>query len=150
LERDIKFLKMRYIIITIFISLFPSCNGDKISKEDLVGLWKSEEGSSIYLNADGSCFFDNVDCYNIFSRYKNRVIDFSGSWTFNQERKYGGDHSIEIKTNKILIENDTINYSFSLYIKGTGVFENKKPWIIYKYKGDIDNLDIYKFTFTKK
>jgi hypothetical protein len=144
MDRKNTFAAMKYTIyFTIVMSLFlTGCISP--AKEDFSGgIWKADDGATVYLNKDGSAIINQINWLNIVSNGENeKKIDLTGKWEF----------TTDLNNNKIIefSTDDKMNFpynnmGFPFDIKGQGIFENKPPFDLFIYIGDPDEMNRYIF-----
>nr|WP_315203941.1 hypothetical protein [uncultured Flavobacterium sp.] len=128
-----------------------------LKREDLIGTWKSSDGSIIELKKDGSYIAKAIN-YNIFypnKELEKKTFDFTGNWKIinNSEQ----DNKLELNSNATFSDygiNDTYTIDgkvrshkigLSFEISGEGIFENKPPYYLFNWLGDPDDMNKYKF-----
>lgn len=148
------------IMLLTSIAFLSACTNH--NRKDFVGEWRSEIGNSyIYFYEDGTTngrlepevFFDEwIDTSKLQSGYisqrefdqiKNDTIIFdreSSKWNYKKEESTGR-WEIGIWSN--YAKPRSLNTNF--HISGSGVFKTSAPFTIFRYKGDPDEYNLFKF-----
>ncbi len=124
-----------------------------LETKDFVGSWKSDDGACVQLYENGCCKIENINLNKIYFSNKDttQIISSVGTWEINNINNKMG---IVIAFNKVMTFHgkDTTKESkatFNFDIMGSGIFENKPPWILYIWIGDPDEMNKYKFVRIK-
>jgi hypothetical protein len=146
MDRKNTFTAMKYTIyFTIVMSLLlTGCISPE--KEDFNGgVWRADDGATVYLNDDGSAIINQINWSNIVSGGENKknVIDLTGKWEFTTA--FNNLKVIEFCTDHLGSFEMNGFYCFSFDIKGRGIFENKQPFDLFIYIGDPDERNRYIF-----
>jgi hypothetical protein len=107
-------------------------------REEFTGKWVSEDKAMIILNEDSTCILQNIDPVKIWdsdSATKGK-INGAGKWKFSPPDKWSGHYCIYVDSNK---------GSFPLYVMGIGHTGYFRPWKLFNFIGDPDNMDLYEF-----
>ena len=93
----------------------------------------------IILNEDSTCILQNVDAIKIWgdrNDFEIKKINSAGKWKFvSPGRLYHSYH--------IYIDYDKGH--FPLFIMGTGMTGYFRPWKLFDYIGDPDDMNLYEF-----
>jgi hypothetical protein len=112
--------------------------------EDLVGQWESKMNEVLILYADSTFEAKNI----VMSDYDAKLL-FNDS----SETRIGGNGTWGIYKNKLQLRysifikgNETIEkrYGFTTSVIGSGLLENRLPWRIVSWMGDVDEYDVFK------
>lgn len=138
-----------YLILIPFAIILSSCGTSAPKKEDIVGKWQDNSEAIFYFEDDGTFSCKNLPAnlfFSITNEYSNETFfSESGKWKI---KKSQGSWVVSLNFNRS--ENLKGGYSTYLLISGSkGLFENKPPWILYVWEGDIDS-DALKHKFFKE
>lgn len=140
--------KLNYLLILITVVILNSCGNPEPKQNDFIGIWKSSDGAYITLSQDGSCILKGVDYFKIssFPQNKNKRLNVKGTWSFVDGVESGIIDGINKGINIIYqIPDRKGEGSITFYISGVGFLGNKKPWSIYIWNGDPDDMNKYEF-----
>jgi hypothetical protein len=103
--------------------------------KEFIGKWESDDKAMIVLNEDNTCTIRNMNATKIWSG-RNDSINGMGKWKFIPPDKWSSHYCIYINSNK---------GSFPLYVMGTGMTGYFRPWKLFMYIGDPDDMNLYEF-----
>ncbi|WP_264550640.1 hypothetical protein [Flavobacterium sp. N2038] len=145
-------------IISLFATILVGCT-NTIKKNELEGIWKSDDGAVLFLYANGTYHAKRLNLYPIFEdeNFKNKKTNLTGRWqigeTGNQKKQ-----TIELSSNLTFKDFDvddtyidengskqSYNIHCTFIISETGIFEFKKTYILYSQIGDPDDMNRYQF-----
>ena len=106
--------------------LFNGCNSPKPTFQDFIGTWVSEDGGEIILRSDSTCV----------------PLNYEGKWILREK------DDLEYDKYNIRIEKQG-TFLIIFYISGERLFGYASPWYLFRYIGDPDELNLYKFTKLK-
>jgi hypothetical protein len=109
----------------------------KPDREEFIGKWESEDKAMIVLNEDGTCIVQNIDSVKFWNNHHNSTIkkpDGTGKWKFASSAMF--DYCIFIELDKV---------HFRLDVVGTGHTGYFRPWKLFIYIGDPDDMNLYEF-----
>jgi hypothetical protein len=110
----------------------------KPDRKEFIGKWESDEKAMIVLNKDSTCIIQNFDLEKIWGNEPaiKEKLNGKGKWKFIHPDKYSGHYCIYVDSNM---------GSFPLYVMGTGMTGYFRPWKLFKYIGDPDDMNLYEF-----
>jgi len=141
-------LLVRKIIIMGILSIFSfglgGCFSEQIpTKNDIVGVWKSQYGETLTINNDSSFIADNLKTESLYRKASKEKINGQGNWEIVKKKDVWILHlsfSIYVKDG---IKNDR-GQGFPLYIRGDGFLGNKLPWRIHSWDEDDFDFSVFK------
>ena len=124
--------------------LFSGCMKQVPGKNDIVGIWVSNDGAILEFKEDGT--FDGKSLPGEhFTHSQDEVwkdFDGSGNWKLEDGQQFW-QIELEFKEKN----NQKGSYGYQVYVSGSNTFENKPPWYLFVWEyNDIDTGDRYKFT----
>jgi len=147
-------MTLKSFFICLLGTVLCSC-GDTLEKNDLIGIWKSDNGAELIIKDDGTYTAKQISAYCILEDedFINKKINFYGKWkigeTGNQKKE-----TLELLTNltfkdfginRTFVDRDGVRKSDKIHSKflitGSGILENKKPFIMYINVGDPDEMN---------
>ena len=152
MERRYYNLVIKIVINLFVVCAFYQCTPTPPQFEEMIGIWRADDGATIELKSDSTFVIKNFDSFffhelsNKAMRYK---VDAKGKWGI--EGEYLGNLLLHISINSAVHSRDSLfssdkeksiisNYGENFYIKGDGgVFTDKAPWFIRA----VDNFDDY-------
>jgi hypothetical protein len=111
----------------------------KPDRKEFLGKWESDDKAMIILNEDSTCIVQNFDMEKIWGSYNEPAIkeklNGKGKWKFVHPTKYLSHYCIYVD----------LKGSFPLCVTGTGMTGYFRPWKLFIYIGDPDNMNLYEF-----
>jgi hypothetical protein len=138
-------------LILCFYFFLSSCKEQKFETNEFVGVWKSDDNATITLNQDGTCNLSGVNNSIIsIARNEKEKLNTNGTWKIVNNINSGitGSFNTGIKISYELM-NRKGKGGIDFYISGQGVNEQNKPWDLFVWKGDPDEMLKYKFVKLK-
>lgn len=138
MDRNNIFTVMKYVLYSIIVTSLFLTGCISPEKEDFDGgVWRADDGATVYLNGDGSVIINQINRLNVVSGgiKEGDFVNFTGEWKFTTD--FNNQKIIDISTDD--------RGGFDFHIKGQGIFENKRPFDLFVYIGDPDNMDRYIF-----
>jgi hypothetical protein len=109
------------------------------NREEFIGKWESEDKAMIVLNEDNTCVLRNLDATKIWGAKNDseiKEINSTGKWEFVSPDKLSRRYRIYIHYDK---------GHFPLFMMGTGLTGYFRPWKLFDYIGDPDDMNLYEF-----
>ena len=129
--------------IVMFSFLLQACGAKEPNRSDVIGTWKSSDGSEVILNSDGTFKEKSFPAELVLlqkDRYKNIRFDGIGKWEFKNENSYW-----EVYLDFEQVSDSNCRSAFPLLIAGkNGFLDNKPPWYLFVWKGE-EGGERYKF-----
>lgn len=139
---------MRKILTNILFSIILlqfGCSVPAPSKEDFIGIWKSNDGGVFNFKDDNTFSAENLTgekMFDGFQKYYGKKITEKGKWYIKKE-KDRWRLFLDFKK----VEQSNGGHSTQLNIEGkNGVLLNKPPWVLFVWIGDPDDINKYEFT----
>jgi hypothetical protein len=138
-------LLVKIMILNSLLSL-TGCLGHIPTMQDMVGIWKSEDGGILILKADSSFVMENVKT-PVFGNQKGQTVHGKGIWFLTKNQ---GRIDIKIRCKSYSIDKiETLRgYNSFFSIEGSGLIGNKPTWKIYTnivwYEHDEKDYTVFK------
>ena len=153
MERRYYNLVIKIVINLFVVCAFYQCTPTPPQFEEMIGIWRADDGATIELRADSTLVIKNIDSYFLVSptdidTIKTR-LDAEGKWKMGVH--YQGNFILSMNIKYCIRSRDSLsllneqkwvfkNYNRSIYIMGdNGFFNNQAPWFIRL----IDSIDLY-------
>ncbi|MDL2320123.1 hypothetical protein LJC45_03215 [Alistipes sp. OttesenSCG-928-B03] len=126
------------LFVPIICCCCCSCKPVVPEWNDFVGVWATEDGGKLFINADSTC--KAVDLHiPPFEWMTGYYINFDGKWEFRKDY-YGGQ-----KLYHLNFRPSSKPYELDLFIEGeNGMFMNRPPWVLFIWLGDPDEMNKFR------
>jgi hypothetical protein len=143
-------LLLKYAIVILLLSnlllICSGCSKPPLKKEDLFGHWKSQLNEELILNEDSSFIIKNL----LLDEFTSESL--TGSWS--KTRIYGlgvwdlQNNNKDVRLHFYQYSSDDnitkyVNWGVYWSIRGSGLFENRLPWIIAYWKGEECEMSVF-------
>jgi len=137
--------KIMLLTVSGFLTMLMSCSKlPPLMMKDLVGRWESNKNEVLILYADSSFEAKNIE-----------ISENSAKFVFGDvsEIRIGGKGTWDIYKNKLCLhylsfvkKNETIEKKYGFYtsVIGSGLFENRLPWKIVSWMGDVEEFNTFR------
>jgi len=157
MERNFILVNKSVIMACILSTIFFGCTQQRVTEEELVGVWKASDGAELSLNADKTFSLKgfNPAYWKIEWRNKKHSFKVGGIGKWNIENKneniilnlsftnVTGDVLPQVY-NEVTKEYFTTGIDYPLKISGSGFLGNKRPRIIRSTSDDDFDFSAFK------
>jgi hypothetical protein len=139
---DRNIILVKNIIMGVFgiftLSLGGCFSGNIPTKDDFVGVWKSQYDEILTLHQDSSFIMKNFRSEMLYRKSSEGNVNGKGTWHIKRENGIWHLylHYSDYNVNEINIEN---GFNDVLYVRGSGFLGNTSPWKIHSW--DEDDID---------